>query len=80
MAHAKEEVEYFVLTPAEHDLFLDYDENGYLAPYFVQFAEVPGMWCIPAATVRGCGDENFTEEFLMDFDTRFFVMSTMHPI
>ena len=80
MAHAKEEVEYFVLTPAEHDLFLELDNNGLLAQYFVQFAEVPDMWCIPAANVRGCGDDDFTEDFLMDFDTRFFVMSTMHPI
>ena len=80
MAHAKEEVEYFVLTPEEHELFLEYDENNYLDPYSVQFAEVPGKWCIPAAAVRECGDADFTEEFLMDFDTRFFVMSTMHPI
>ena len=80
MAHAKEEVEYFVLTPEEYALFVAYDDGDVLAPYFVQFVEVPGMWCIPAATVRGCGDEDFTEEFLMDFDTRYFVMSTMHPI
>ncbi len=80
MAHAKEEVEYFVLTPAEHDLFVAYDDEHVLDPYFVQFAEVPGMWCIPTSVVRGCGDEDFTEEFLMEFDTRYFVMSTMHPI
>lgn len=78
MAHATEEVEYFVLTPAEHDLFIEYDVN--LAPYFVQFVEVPGMWCIPTSVVRESGDEDFTEEFLMEFDTRYFVMSTMHPI
>lgn len=81
MAAAKTQVEFYIFNEAEKNMILGIAPG--LESYFVQYVGYEGYF-IPADTIRTWDEDNnnefdFDEDFLMEYQSRYFTMSTMIP-
>ena len=86
MSNAPTGAEFYILTQEEYNAVIALDaQNPALAGLFTQFVELPGCYCIRKSDALTYDDgdndpDDFTEDLWMEFNSQYFILSTMHPI
>lgn len=87
MSNAPAGAEFYILTQEEYNAVIALDsQNPALAGLFTQFAELGSdVYCIRKSDALTYDDHDndpndFTEDLWMEFNSQYFILSTMHPI
>lgn len=87
MSNAPNGEEFYILTEQEYQTVIGLDaQNPRLANMFVQFVELGNnFYCIKKSDALLYDDDDgdlfdFTEDLWMEFNSQYFIMSTMHQI